>query len=48
MTGLVLAVVALAATVTVLWPTRAPWDRRDPPERVSRRALEHLLDDDDT
>jgi hypothetical protein len=47
MTGLVLAVVALAATVTVVWPTWPPWARRDPPERVSRRALRHLLESDD-
>jgi len=46
MTRLVLAVVALAAVVTVVWPTWPPWARRDPPERVSRRALRHLLDDD--
>jgi hypothetical protein len=46
MTDLVLAVVALAATVTILVPPMA-WPRREKrSDPLSRRAMHHLLDDE--
>jgi len=44
MTDLILAVVALVATVAVLLPA---WPRREKTiDPLSRRAMQHLLDDE--